>query len=452
MSNTNSPAGPVTSTRVVIGRDGRVTDWPETATALFGWTAAEALGHDLQGLLGATPGQSLDLIRSWVPCRFLGPQRRSDGSMLACAIDFEPVRGEDGGWCGELRIQRVDPAMAAVPEIEARCHALVAAMQEGVVVQALDGRIVYCNPSAERILGITADQMCGRTSIDPRWRTIHANGSPFPGELHPAMVTLRTGQAQAGIVMGVYQPNGVLRWIRINSESIRLAVDQPLHAVVTTFVDITEERLSQAEARSRAEQMTLVLEGANDGFWDWHIPSSRVTFSARWASMLGYAVAELAGDLSTWSRLAHPDDMKKVMPVLEAHLRGETAFYVSEHRMLTKDGRWVWVLDRGKVVERMPDGRPVRAVGTHTDITARREAEDKLRQTLQANEQLVAELREALDRVRTLSGLLPVCARCKSVRNDRGFWQQIEHYLADHTDARFTHGLCPGCSDRTLMQ
>jgi len=203
-----------------------------------------------------------------------------------------------------------------------------------------------------------------------------------------------------------------------------------------------------AELRHRREQLALVIEGANDGFWDWDIPSGRVDYSPRWAAMLGYDHGELAADLSTWERLTHVDDMPAAKAALQAHFAGDTPFYECEFRMRHKRGDWVWILDRGKVVVRDADGRPLRATGTHTDITARRATEERMRVVAQANEKLVDELRAALDRVKTLSGLLPVCAWCKSVRNDNGYWQRIEEYLSEHTDARMTHGLCPTCSGR----
>ena len=461
MPQIHRPAPPASRVVLSIGRDFRLLGWSESATELFGWTAAEALGRDLFELLGCAvrvpaAAHSLDAatdpIRFWVPCRFVAGKRRKDGTTVWCEIDFETLSDGNGGSIGTLRLapSELDPTPSM--EVEARYHSVVAAMQEGVVVQALDGRILACNPAAERILGLSADQICGRSSVDACWRAVHEDGSPFPGDLHPAMVTLRTGQAMSRVVMGVYQPSGVLTWIRINSEPIRIAPDAPHHAVVATFVDISDERLLQAEVSSRVEQLAMVLEGTNDGFWDWHVPSGRATFSARWESMLGYAPGELPGDLSTWSRLVHPEDMPNTMRVLQPHLRGETPFYESEQRMLTKDGRWLWVLARGKVVERAADGTAIRAAGTHTDVTSRREAETRLQNALKDNQALVTELREALERVRTLAGMLPVCAWCKSVRNDQGFWQQIEHYLEEHTDAKFTHGLCPDCSDRMLKK
>lgn len=322
-------------------------------------------------------------------------------------------------------------------------------MQEGVVVQAADGRITSANAAAERILGLSREQLLGRDSMDPRWRSIRADGSPFPGSEHPAMVTLRTGEAMSQVIMGVHQPSGALSWLSINSQPIRDA-EGNVAAVVVTFSDVTESRQQAAALAARERQFALVLEGSNDGFWDWHIPTGRVTFSDRWLAMLGYQEGEIEPHVSSWERLVHPDDLAMVRKVLEEHLRNERPLYETEHRARHKDGRWLWILDRGKVVERDAEGNPVRAAGTHTDITPRREIEVRLRRALLEKDQVVEELQRALRSVKTLSGLLPVCAWCKNVRDDRGYWQKIEQYLAEHTEARFTHGLCPDCSKQML--
>lgn len=450
MPSTTRVLAPSVSAHFRIDRSFRILAWPDRATSLFGWGPEEALGQDMFALLGGEPEPDGPL-HAWQPCRFLSRKRHRDGSLLSTYVAFEPGVDQDGRDYGMLLLDRVDAELEPLHgEAEALHQTIIAGMHEGVVVHGRGGEILNCNHAAEQILGLDADQLRGRTSIDPCWRAVHEDGSPFPGEEHPAAVTLRTGLPQHGVVMGVHKPDGELVWIRINSQPIRLAPAAPHHAVVTTFLDITEERRPVHELRAQREQLALVLEGNDDGSWDWEIATGRVAYSRRWAAMLGYQIEELAPDLSTWERLTHPEDLALATAAVQAHLAGDTPAYEFEFRMRHKNGEWLWILDRGKVVQRAADGTPLRAAGTHTDITARRRADERLQVLARANEELVDELRAALERVRTLSGLLPVCAWCKSVRNDQGYWQRLEEYLSEHTDARLTHGLCPACSGQVL--
>jgi len=127
------------------------------------------------------------------------------------------------------------------------------------------------------------------------------------------------------------------------------------------------------------ERLDLALGAVNDGLWDWNIVTDHVYFSPRGQAILGYAQDELAPHLQTWENLIHPDDRQAVVDALRRHLSGVSDSWVSEHRLLSRDGRWVWVLARGRVVEKGADGAPQRAVGTYTDITSRKQAEELLR-------------------------------------------------------------------------
>ena len=144
------------------------------------------------------------------------------------------------------------------------------------------------------------------------------------------------------------------------------------------LTDVTASKQLEQALRESAARLSYVLAGSNDGFWDWDIPSGHVRFSGRWAGMLGYDVSELEPSLATWERLIHPDDAGGARASIDAHLRGKTEQFEHELRARHKDGRWIWILDRGRVVERDPGGGAVRMAGTHTDITARKQAEAAL--------------------------------------------------------------------------
>ncbi len=130
-------------------------------------------------------------------------------------------------------------------------------MGEGVVLQDQTGKIVDCNNAALKVLGLTADQLRGKSSMDPDWLSIRENGTSFPGEEHPAMVTLSTAKPQKNVVMGIKSKEEDLRWITINSTPIFLGIEKtPSHAV-TTFADITNEKVAQTALFQSAKMTSL---------------------------------------------------------------------------------------------------------------------------------------------------------------------------------------------------
>ncbi len=141
---------------------------------------------------------------------------------------------------------------------------VITSLHEGICVHDADYTIIANNPAAERILGLSARQLRGASSLDPQWRCIHEDGSPFPGEEHPAPLTLRSGLASHGVVMGIHRPDGSLVWIEINSEPIAVAGEKP-RAVVVSFIDVTAARQREVElrlAKQRLDDAIAALDAA----------------------------------------------------------------------------------------------------------------------------------------------------------------------------------------------
>lgn len=134
------------------------------------------------------------------------------------------------------------------------------------------------------------------------------------------------------------------------------------------------------ELRQSEERLKLALEGARDGVWDWDIRADERYLTPLWKGRLGLIHGERGFSYQEWLALIHPDDQPQVEQALRQHLDGATHDYHSEHRLRDADGHWIWVLDRGKVVERDADGHPQRAVGVYSDITDRKLVEKELRE------------------------------------------------------------------------
>ncbi len=133
--------------------------------------------------------------------------------------------------------------------------------------------------------------------------------------------------------------------------------------------------LAKSEQRWR-----YALEGAGEGVWDWNIETDEVTCSQSWKVMMGYGDEQANNHFSECEKLIHPDDHNNVIFDMQAHFNGETPTYENEHRTMHKNGSWRWILDRGMVINRTEDGKPLRMIGTHTDITERKQSETKLKQ------------------------------------------------------------------------
>lgn len=133
--------------------------------------------------------------------------------------------------------------------------------------------------------------------------------------------------------------------------------------------------ISALDSTYTTERLKLVLDSTRLGMWDWSPKTNAVVFDQNWAEMLGLKVEDLSMTLDDWTSRVHPDDMDSCLSDIQDHMEGKTQFYENIHRMKHADGHWVYILDRGQVVERDANGEAVRFTGTHTDVTDLKHAE-----------------------------------------------------------------------------
>jgi PAS domain S-box-containing protein len=177
--------------------------------------------------------------------------------------------------------------------------------------------------------------------------------------------------------------NGSIRDVEVHSGPIEVEGQHLLYSIVH---DVTERKFLEQQLQTSEERFNFAIEGSGDGMWDWNIITGQVYFSKRWKEMLGFTGEEISGSLEEWTSRVHPDDMLKVMQDIQAYFDGHSAVYSNEHRMLCKNGSYKWILDRGIVATRDANGKPTRMIGTHTDMTERREAAETLKKAKEAAE------------------------------------------------------------------
>ena len=170
------------------------------------------------------------------------------------------------------------------------------------------------------------------------------------------------------------------KWRRAEIKYLQQLINHVAIAIQQAELLAKQEQKVQAEEelRKSQERLQLALEGSGDGLWDWNILTDEVYLSPQWLQMLGYQPDELPASYYTWEKLIHPEDKPWVIKVLKSHLQDSSVPYSFDHRLRTKSGEWKWIANYGKVVTRDRQGKPIRMVGTHKDISSRKQVEAEL--------------------------------------------------------------------------
>ncbi|MFP5467940.1 MAG: PAS domain-containing protein [Gammaproteobacteria bacterium] len=208
---------------------------------------------------------------------------------------------------------------------------------------------------------------------------------------------MRRGQVDLGGEFRIVRADGQIRWIM--RRSTHISRDETGVLRVGVLLDVTEHRQAEAALRETEERWKLALESAGDGVWDWNLATGEEYLSASMLAIYGLAEDELPHLAEALDQRTHPDDRAQMLQDRQAHFDGRVPVYRNEHRVRCGDGAWKWVLTRGMVISRDADGRPLRMVGTHTDITELKEAEFR-------RQQLESQLQESqkMEAIGTLAG------------------------------------------------
>jgi PAS domain S-box-containing protein len=356
-----------------------------------GWYVDPARRHEFQ----------LRLARDGEVRGFISEvKRRHDSERMWVSENAHMVRDADGRVLFyEGTVEDITERVAqqkAMREQQERMQAL-ADQIPGVVFSLLvrpDGTRAYrfVSSGVREMYGFSPEDLLRDPMLIARYR--HPEDI---GRLDGETEAIQAGKVELAGEFRIVLPDGQVKWIYKRSCEV-LRDSEGVHRV-GVLLDISARKKAEDALRESEALWKLALESAGEGVWDWNLVTGEEYLSDSLLSMYGYTRDEVRGVAEDLDARTHPDDIPAMLEARQAHFEGRARLYRNEHRVRAKDGRWLWILTRGMVISRDESGRPTRIVGTHTDITDLKQAEEQQRV-------LEGQLRESqkMEAIGTLAG------------------------------------------------
>ncbi len=236
------------------------------------------------------------------------------------------------------------------------------------------GRCLSANRALADLLGMEPEELVGKTPAD----ISHPEDAP---STMPRLARLVAGEIdQYALEKRFVRKDGRPVWVFLAVAAVRDAGSGRAVHMVAQIHDIEARRRTEKALEESESRWNFALESAGQGVWDYDYRRRDTFYSPMWSRMLGYEPHEISTESDGWLTLVHPHDLPRLLHHEQQHLRGDSEQFECEFRMRHKDGRWLWILDRGKVIARDDAGRPLRMIGTHTDVTEYRRLTDALQE------------------------------------------------------------------------
>ena len=389
--------------------DFTIQSWNRAASQLFGYAEEEILNKPITILI---PDYQLPSFYDFVEkIRALsdhgaygsteiytlkGLNKKADGTQFFVRWKNRPVFNSDGTLKMVIAIgEDITEELAKqkyIEESEKQYRSLFENMSDGVVFQDESGRIIRANKAASHLLGLSFDELYGRSSLDPEWRSINENRQTFPGEEHPSMVAIKTGKKVHNVNMGIFNPKvGSYRWLNINATPEFLPGETKPYQVFTIFRDITTAFELNERLQHTQNQFLVYANNLTVGVWFRNYKHELTFVNTALATIFGIDKDDFFKDDSyKYKRYIHPDDADAIAIKYNEHLdRKETVEY--EHRLIRNNGEIRWVHVRLIYIDISGEEKRPFSAGFMTDIT-----DQKLR---------IRTLKESKDTAESLSAL-----------------------------------------------
>ncbi|RAI94764.1 PAS domain-containing protein [Algoriphagus yeomjeoni] len=236
-------------------------------------------------------------------------------------------------------------------------------------------RYTFRSDNFDELLGYSSNQ---ETNKDEFWKSkIHPDDLPI---VERNLEETLLGDGDKWYQEFRFQKaNGDIVYVTDNALIIRNKFGKAIRMIGATQ-NVTKRKEAELDLANQKQRLSNVIEGTHAGTWEWNVQTGEATYNETWANILGYSLAELEPiSIQTWVDHSHPEDLTESNRLLEDYFAGKTNSYEAEFRMKHKNGHWVWIVDRGKVLSWTPDGDPLMMYGTHVDITEKKLREEEIK-------------------------------------------------------------------------